>query len=134
LGCKVSIQPLAACHRNPQRRYRWKNGTERDPGWTPLNATPLHPEYPSQAAIFAGVSTGVFRAVFGEEPGPRLVVVDSADPKLSRPFESLAAMTEETRLVRIWGGIHFRSSLEASDVMGRQLAESLVANSIRRVR
>ena len=72
--------------------------------------------------------------MFGEEPGPRLVVVDSADPKLSRPFESLAAMTEETRLVRIWGGIHFRSSLEASDVMGRQLAESLVANSIRRVR
>jgi hypothetical protein len=110
------------------------NGTERDPGWTPLNATPLHPEYPSQAAIFAGVSTGVVGAVLGAEPGPRLVVVDSADPKMSRPFESLAAMAEETRLVRIWGGIHFRSSLEASDLMGRQLAEYLVANSIKRVR
>ena len=29
------------------------DATERDPGWTPLNATPMHPEYPSQAAILA---------------------------------------------------------------------------------
>src|SRR2546425_12433764 len=29
------------------------DATERDPSWTPLNATPMHPEYPSQAAISA---------------------------------------------------------------------------------
>jgi hypothetical protein len=27
------------------------DATERDAGWTPLNATPMHPEYPSAAAI-----------------------------------------------------------------------------------
>ena len=25
------------------------DATERDAGWTPLNETPMHPEYPSQA-------------------------------------------------------------------------------------
>ena len=39
------------------------DATERDAGWTPLNATPMHPEYPSQAAIVAGVV--VWRARIG---------------------------------------------------------------------
>ena len=38
------------------------DATERDAGWTPLNATPMHPEYPSQAAIIAGVSHGRLRS------------------------------------------------------------------------
>src|SRR6267143_7266931 len=32
--------------------------TERDAGWLPLNATPMHPEYPAQAAINAGAARG----------------------------------------------------------------------------
>ena len=44
------------------------DATERDAGWTPLNATPMHPEYPSQAAIQAGAALGVLESVFG--PGP----------------------------------------------------------------
>ena len=110
------------------------DATERDPGWTPLNATPMHPEYPSQAAIFASITAGVFEAVFGPGPGPAIVVTDNADPKLTRRFDNLAAMVEETCVVRIWGGIHFRSALEASETMGRQIASYVVANSIRPVR
>jgi hypothetical protein len=108
--------------------------TERDPAWTPLNATPMHPEHPSQAAIFGSVVAGVFEAVFGTGAGPALVVTDSADPKLTRQFDSFAAIVEETRAVRIWGGIHFRHSLEVSDAMGRRIASYVVANSLRPVR
>jgi hypothetical protein len=110
------------------------DATERDPGWTSLNATPMHPEYPSQAAILASVAAGVFEAVLGPGSGPALVVSDNVDPKLSRQFDNFAALVEETRLVRIWGGIHFRSALEASDTMGRQIASYVVANSLRPVR
>jgi hypothetical protein len=110
------------------------DATERDPGGTPLNATPMHPEYPSQASILAATTAGVFEAVFGPGPGPAIVVSDIADPKVTRRFDSLAAMIEETRVVRIWGGIHFRSALEASDTMGRQIASYVTANSIRPVR
>ena len=58
----------------------------------------------------------------------------SADPKLTRQFDDVAAIVAEARAVRIWGGIHFRSALDASDVMGRQVAGYLVVNPIRRVR
>ena len=110
------------------------DATERDPGWTSLNATPMHPEYPSQAAIFGSVTAGVVEAVLGPGVGPRIIVTDNADPKMTRQFDNFAAIVEETSAVRIWGGVHFRSSLEASNVMGRQIATYVVANSIRPVR
>ena len=72
--------------------------------------------------------------MFGAGPGSLLVITDSADPKVTRSFDSFSAMADETRLVRIWGGIHFRYTLEVSDVMGRRVAEYLVANSMRPVR
>jgi hypothetical protein len=94
----------------------------------------MHPEYPSQAAIIAGVSAGVFDAVLGTDMRTPITIVDSADPKATRQFDKFAAVVEETRVVRIWGGIHFRSSLEASDAMGRRVAEYLVASSMRPIR
>src|SRR5258706_801319 len=102
--------------------------TERDAGWTPLNATPMHPEYPSSAAIVAGVSSTVLESVFGAGPGPTLTVTDSADSRLQRQFNSIAQMAEEQRMVRIWGGIHFRNSLEVSEQMARKLATHLLSN------
>jgi PAP2 superfamily len=100
--------------------------TERDAGWTPLNATPMHPEYPSQAAIIAGTASALLIHAFGERNAGPFTVIDSADAKLTRPFASASALADEHRLVRIWGGIHFRSSLEASERMGRALVEQLV--------
>ena len=44
------------------------DATERNPGWTPMNDTPMHPEYPSQAAIGCGVVVGVLESVFGPKP------------------------------------------------------------------
>ena len=110
------------------------DSTERDAGWAPLNATPMHPEYPSQAAILASITAGVFETVFGSGPSPPLVVTDNGDPKLIRKFDNFAALAAETGAVRIWGGIHFRSALEASDAMGRQVSNHVVANSIQPVR
>jgi hypothetical protein len=37
-------------------------------------------------------------------------------------------------MVRIWGGIHFRNSLEVSEQMGRRLAEHLLGNIMTPVR
>lgn len=107
------------------------DATERDPGWTPANATPMHPEYPSQAAIVAGVASAVLAAVLGDPaPGP-VTVTDSSNAKLTRTFASTAALAEEQRMVRIWGGIHFRSSLDASERMGRALVAHLLDTAYR---
>ena len=107
------------------------DATERDPGWTPLNATPMHPEYPSQAAIMAGVSMGILEAVFGQDLSMPVVVSDLMDPKVQRRFANLQAMSDESRNVRIWGGIHFRNSLDVGYQMGRKIAVFLLENSLK---
>ena len=96
------------------------DATERDPGWTPLETTPMHPEYPSQASIICGVAIGIFESVFGPKPAIRVTATDLVDPKRQRQFNTIAEMAEEHINVRIWGGIHFRNSLEVGNDMGRK--------------
>jgi hypothetical protein len=109
------------------------DATERDAGWQPLNATPMHPEYPSQAGINAGAASGVLEAIFGKGP-EGFVATDINDARLSRQFASFAQMDQEHKEVRIWGGIHFRNSLEVGDAMGKKIADHLVANYMKPVR
>jgi hypothetical protein len=82
----------------------------------------------------AGVSSGVLQSVFGTGSLQILTVTDSADSRLQRQFNSIAQMAEEQRMVRIWGGIHFRNSLEVSEQMGRKLAEHLLSNIMTPIR
>ena len=110
------------------------DATERDAGWTSLNATPMHPEYPSQAAIIAGVGVGVLEAVFGPRPAIPVTTSDLIDPKLTRSFTSIAQLSDEHMNVRVWGGIHFRNSLEVGYEMGRKLATFLIDNSLKPTR
>jgi hypothetical protein len=102
------------------------DATEREAGWQPLNTTPMHPEYPAQAAINAGAARGVLEAVFGNGT-ENFTATDTSDARLSRQFTSFAQMAKEHEEVRIWGGIHFRNSLEVGDAMGRRVADHLVA-------
>lgn len=107
------------------------DATERDAGWTPFNATPMHPEYPSQAAIVSGVSVGILEAVFGPNPSTPVVASDLMDPKVQRRFANVKEMSDETQNVRVWGGIHFRNSIEVGYQMGRKIAAYLVENSMK---
>jgi hypothetical protein len=43
-------------------------------------------------------------------------------------------MDEEHMNVRIWGGIHFRNSLEVGNDMGKKSAAYLVENAMKPVR
>ena len=76
----------------------------------------------------AGVASAVLESVFGTGSLPILTVTDAADSRLQRQFDGIAQMAEEQRMVRIWGGIHFRNSLEVSEQMGRKLAVHLLSN------
>ena len=109
------------------------DATERDAGWLPLNATPMHPEYPSQAGINAGAARGILEAVLGTEPAA-FTASDVVDARLSRHFASFKQMADEHKEVRIWGGIHFRNSLDVGEQMGRKIADHLVANYMKPTR
>ena len=110
------------------------DATERDAGWTPLNTTPMHPEYPSQAAIQGGTAAEVLETVFGTGPVSAFTATDTADARLQRQFTSIGQMAEEQRMVRIWGGIHFRNTVEVSDQMGRKITAYLISNDMTPVR
>ena len=62
------------------------------------------------------------------------LATDISDARLSRQFTSFAQMDQEHKEVRIWGGIHFRNSLETGDAMGRKVADHLVANYMKPTR
>ena len=110
------------------------DATERDASWTPLNDTPMHPEYASQAGIICGVAVVVLESVFGPRPAIPFTTVDLFDPNIKRQFNSIAEMDAEHKNVRVWGGIHFRNSLEIGDNMGRKIAAYLIDNSLKPVR
>ena len=110
------------------------DATERDAGWTPLNVTPMHPEYPSQASIQSGAAAGVLETVFGTGTVPAFTATDAVDARLQRSFTNIGQMAEEQRMVRIWGGVHFRNTLEVSDQMGRKIAAHVINTFMKPVR
>jgi hypothetical protein len=110
------------------------DATERDPGWRPLNDTPMHPEYPSQAAIICGVVIGVMESVFGPDPQTPFSVTDLFSPDVKREFTSIAQMAREHENVRVWGGIHFRNSLNVGNEMGRKIAAYLIESTMKPLR
>ena len=94
----------------------------------------MHPEYPSQAAIICGVAVGILESVFGPKPAIPVTVTDLADPKVKREYDGIATLADEHMNVRVWGGIHFRNSLEIGEAMGKRIAAYLVEVSLKPVR
>ena len=60
-----------------------------------------------------------------------LVITDHADPKLKRAFTNVQQLSDEQKAVRVWGGVHFRNSVETGEAMGRKIADHLLANTIK---
>jgi hypothetical protein len=107
------------------------DATERDAGWTPLNQTPMHPEYPSQAAMNATIASLVLASVFGSLTEVPFNMPDIADAKRTRSFKSIADMVEEHKNVRVWGGVHFRAGLEVGADLGRKIVAYMLENSLK---
>ena len=94
------------------------DATERDPGWTPLERY----AHASGIPVAGGHHPGVARVSWSRCSGPNrampFAITDLADPKLKREYKSIAEMAAEHANVRVWGGIHFRNSLEVGEDMG----------------
>jgi hypothetical protein len=110
------------------------DATEIDPAWTSFNATPLHPEYPSQAAINATVAAAILESVFGPVAAIPFTATDVADAKRTRQFKSIADLAEEHKNVRVWGGVHFRTGLDVAADMGQKIAAYMIENSLKPAR
>jgi hypothetical protein len=103
--------------------------TERDPGWTPFVATPMHPEYPCAHCIVSGALGGVLEAEIGSGPTPRLSSASPTAEGAVRTWTSVADFTKEVAQARIYDGVHYRTSTEVGSAMGKKVGE-LVARSV----
>jgi hypothetical protein len=75
---------------------------------TTLYPVPNFPSYPSNASVLSTTSAEVMSYLFPAEA------------------ESFRAKAHEAGLSRIWGGIHFRSDIDASEEMGRAVGAKLI--------
>jgi hypothetical protein len=73
----------------------------------------------------------VLESVFGADPQIPFSATDVLNPNLKREFSGIAQMAEEHQNVRVWGGIHFRNSLNVGDDMGRKIATYLIESSLK---
>jgi hypothetical protein len=94
-----------------------------DPSWTPLLATPNHPEYPAAHGCLTAAEAEVFATFFDTK---RIEVdLTSMVPNLThttRHYQRTSDLVQEMVNARVWGGIHYRQSVEAGVDLGQQVA------------
>jgi hypothetical protein len=120
----VTAIPLADTDGNP--------ATVADPGWTPLLATPNHPEYPSGHSTVSGAAAAVLAAFFGG--GADFTMDSDFMPGVVRSFGSFSAALDEVLDARVFAGIHYRSACRDGQTTGILLAEHVLENALQRVR
>lgn len=94
-----------------------------DPAWTPVIATPSHPEYASGHATFAGAAERVLTALVGPHAREPFTLTSPTAPGLTLTYRAWRALTEDIINARVWTGVHFRFSDERGARLGRTVAE-----------
>ena len=96
-----------------------------DPHWTPLAVTPNHPEYPAAHGAFTAALAEGLRQFFGTKDVT--ITLSSTVTGTTRTFYNTDDLLKEIVVARIYGGMHFRTSVEDGIVQGSK-AGKWVAN------
>jgi hypothetical protein len=102
--------------------------TEIDPSWQPLDATPMHPEYPCAHCILSGTAVAVIEAYGGLRDVQEISLTSPTAPGITHRWTSLDAFTNEVANARVWAGFHYRSSGRVGTAMGREVGRYVAAN------
>lgn len=95
-----------------------------EPGWTPLVGTPNHPEFPSAHGCLTGSLAHSLARLTGT---PRIDIdIDATTTGSTRHYATVAELVMEVGNARIWGGLHYRSSVDA----GTRIAERVVRHNL----
>jgi hypothetical protein len=111
--------------------------TTADPAWTPLLATPNHPEYPSAHGCLTSAVTDVVAHVLGTD---RIdVTLWGSNPGTTtlgttQHFDTVQQIQSQVIDARTWAGLHLRSSTVAGEHLGNQLAGWIIARYFKPVK
>jgi hypothetical protein len=100
--------------------------TERVATWQPIDATPMHPEYPCAHCITSSAIATVIEAVLGTDKIPEVALTSAFAPGVTHRFTYLRAYTEEVANARIYAGFHYRSSTIVGREMGQNIGDWVV--------
>lgn len=94
--------------------------TAADPTWTPFVATPNHPEYPAAHGCVLGGLGQMLQRYFGTREVQ--FTLDSTVTGTTHAYSTTDELAVESTLARIWGGMHFRTSVEHGIALGQATA------------
>ena len=103
----VTSIPLADTDGNPD--------TAPDPDWLPLINTPSHPEYPAGHPSLNGAAATVLLSHFRRRQ--TFTLTTAGQP--SRTYTSITQARSDGNNARVWGGMHYPSTVDISDADGR---------------
>jgi hypothetical protein len=118
----VTSIPLADTDGNPD--------TASDPDWLPLITTPSHPEYPAGHPSQNGAGATVLLSQFGRHQ--TFTLTTTGQP--SRTYTNIAQARSDGNNARVWGGMHYPSTVAISDAEGEAIAKYVNHNSMKRLR
>jgi len=93
-----------------------------DATWLPL-VTGNHPEYPSGHACFTTAMTTSLRKYFGTKHVP--IAISSTVVGTTRIYQSLDELTADVENARVWGGLHYRTTMTQSAEDFKQIARDI---------
>jgi hypothetical protein len=98
--------------------------TEEETGWTPLVATPNHPEYPAAHGCVTSAMTELFSDFLGTNDIDLTLTstVTSTIFGNTRHFATAQELRSEILYARLWAGLHYRNSSEEGIKLGRKVA------------
>ena len=101
--------------------------TDAEPGWTPLIPTPPYPAYSSNMTCIGTGASRILADVLGSDAQSFTATWYTATDSVvfAQPYTSLLQLGEDEAHSRIWGGIHYRFDIEASQVSCTRVADYL---------
>jgi hypothetical protein len=107
--------------------------TVRDASWTPLATTPAHPEYPAGHGCVSAGYAEALRHFFGT-PQVNVTLTSSVAGSVPHVFHNTNQMVEEIILARVFGGMHFQTSVEDGSTIGRKVGRLVARNHFKPVK
>ena len=104
--------------------------TAADPAWLPLVNTPSHPEYPAGHPGLNGAAATVLLSYF--RPQQTFTLTTAGQP--NRTYTSIPQARSDGNNGRVWGGMHYPSTVQISDGVGEAIANYVNQNSMQLLR
>jgi membrane-associated phospholipid phosphatase len=104
--------------------------TAPDPSWVPLVNTPSHPEYPAGHPSLNGAAATVLLSYFRH----RQTFTLTTNGQPNRTYTSITEARSDGNNARVWGGMHYPSTVNTSDGLGEAIARYVNEHAMRRLR